>query len=164
MTEAITFSSLTTATITTDDEEVEEAATIATMTTDDDSDKPIAPSVLQHQQQHPQSMADHVFTVPSVYLQHPRHLTPTTTVYDITAQQYHDLHTTYAAYPMSPDTQLFPWLHGIDGRNYHQCLFFGVRKLVVPKHRGLVVIHTTTTTTTAFDLDTILKSQSRYVY
>ncbi|ORZ06186.1 hypothetical protein BCR42DRAFT_361184 [Absidia repens] len=152
MTEAITISSLTTTTTTStstsDDDEIKEAATIATMTTDDESDKPVAPSLLQQHQQQPQSMAaDQVFTIPSVYLQHPRHLTPTTTVYDITAQQYHDLHTTYAAHPMAPDTQVFPWFHGIDGRNYHQCLFFGVRKLVVPKHRGLVVIDTTTTTT-----------------
>lgn len=37
---------------------------------------------------------------------------------------------------------LFPWLHGVDGTNYQQNLFFGLkRRALLPKYRGMMIVH-----------------------
>jgi dual specificity MAP kinase phosphatase len=61
-------------------------------------------------------------------------------VYALTAEQYHRLQDTYFKFPL-PNDILFPWLHGVHGRSYQQCLFFGIRQCFVPMHRGLTVVH-----------------------
>lgn len=61
-------------------------------------------------------------------------------VYALTAQQYAVIYDNYLSTPL-PNNILFPWMHGVDGRNYQQNLFFGIRKCNVPRHRGLTIIH-----------------------
>jgi dual specificity MAP kinase phosphatase len=123
------------------------------MTTDDDSNKLVAPSVyggvIPSEQGSPSDEGS-LFDVPAELLQHPEQLSlgissggRSTTVFRISAQQYSDLQANYAKHPLPSDSLLFPWLHGVNGSNYQECLFFGVRRMVVPKHRGLVLIHAT---------------------
>ncbi|KAJ2959200.1 hypothetical protein NQZ79_g5272 [Umbelopsis isabellina] len=61
-------------------------------------------------------------------------------IYAITADQYNHIQNTYFATPL-PNDILFPWLHGVSGRSYQQCLFFGIRQCLVPVHRGLTIVH-----------------------
>jgi len=61
-------------------------------------------------------------------------------VYAITAEQYNRLQDTYLTSPL-PNDILFPWLHGVNGSSYQQCLFFGIRQCLVPIHRGLTLVH-----------------------
>ncbi|KAI8065126.1 hypothetical protein BC940DRAFT_335022 [Gongronella butleri] len=61
------------------------------------------------------------------------------TLFHINVSQYAALQEAYARHPLP--SHLFPWLHGIDGHDYQQCLFFGVRRVLVPEHRGLVLVH-----------------------
>ncbi|KAH8547651.1 hypothetical protein BGW37DRAFT_432199 [Umbelopsis sp. PMI_123] len=61
-------------------------------------------------------------------------------IYAINAEQYNRLQDTYFTTPL-PNDILFPWLHGVDGRSYQQCLFFGIRQCLVPVHRGLTLVH-----------------------
>jgi hypothetical protein len=61
-------------------------------------------------------------------------------VHAITAEQYDRLQDIYFTTPL-PNDILFPWLHGVDGRSYQQCLFFGIRQCLVPVHRGLTIVH-----------------------
>ncbi|KAI9282453.1 hypothetical protein BC943DRAFT_328820 [Umbelopsis sp. AD052] len=73
-------------------------------------------------------------------------------IYAITAEQYNRLQDTYFTAPL-PNDILFPWLHGVDGRSYQQCLFFGIRQCLVPVHRGLTLVHA----------DEVFTNQSRLV-
>jgi hypothetical protein len=61
-------------------------------------------------------------------------------IYAITADQYNQIQNTYFTTPL-PNDILFPWLHGVSGRSYQQCLFFGIRQCLVPVHRGLTIVH-----------------------
>ncbi|KAI8328732.1 hypothetical protein BC941DRAFT_444458 [Chlamydoabsidia padenii] len=147
-TESITLPILSTTT-TTRTQVVEEMKKIADITTDDESNKLAAPSVqVRGKNNDKSSNSSELFDVPIDYLQQPEQLlnnTATepcsTTIYRISAQQYNDLQAIYVKHPLPPDSLLFPWLHGVNGTNYQECLFFGVRRMVVPKHRGLVLVH-----------------------
>jgi dual specificity MAP kinase phosphatase len=73
-------------------------------------------------------------------------------IYAINAEQCSRLKDTYFTTPL-PNDILFPWLHGVDGRSYQQCLFFGIRQCLVPIHRGLTLVHA----------DEVFSNQSRLV-
>ncbi|ORX56247.1 hypothetical protein DM01DRAFT_1334735 [Hesseltinella vesiculosa] len=89
----------------------------------------------------PLSHHDPLFNVTPDCLQHPEQLSLTQNgiAYTITMAQFVHQHDRYAKHPLPDD--LFPWLHGVDGLDHQQSLFFGVRKVVVPKHRGLMLVH-----------------------
>lgn len=133
--------------------QVAETVEIANMTTDDDSSQLVAPSVhcgVVPRDQGSSSNEDSLFDVPTEFLQHSDQLSfdnssgkRSTTVFRISARQYDDMQANYAKHSLPSDSLLFPWLHGVNGSNYQECLFFGVRRMVVPKHRGLVLIHAT---------------------
>ncbi|KAL1918033.1 uncharacterized protein VTP21DRAFT_3299 [Calcarisporiella thermophila] len=61
-------------------------------------------------------------------------------IYGVTASYYFEIQDLYHRTPL-PNDILFPWLHGVDGKNYHQNLFFNVTKVEIPQHRGLTVVH-----------------------
>ncbi|CEP19095.1 hypothetical protein [Parasitella parasitica] len=61
-------------------------------------------------------------------------------IYSTTAHNFAAINKLYNESPL-PDDILFPWLHGVDGNNNQQNLFFGVRRSMVPRYRGLMVIH-----------------------
>ncbi|KAI9485121.1 hypothetical protein BDB00DRAFT_851596 [Zychaea mexicana] len=126
---------------------------------DDETDKAVAPSVndeqqpLQDNQQLPQqqlsSLEQQQFDIPSEYLehliqpdpqQHQHQQQEVSPIYGISADQFAAIQQLYATTPL-PNDILFPWLHGVNGRSYQQNLFFGVRKSIVPKHRGLMLVH-----------------------
>ncbi|CAG8564283.1 6719_t:CDS:2, partial [Scutellospora calospora] len=59
----------------------------------------------------------------------------------LTISQYYLIHETYYTTPLPND--LFPWLHGIDGKNPIQNNFFGLNnqeEYPVPIHRGVTVV------------------------
>ncbi|CAO3651183.1 unnamed protein product [Cunninghamella blakesleeana] len=65
-------------------------------------------------------------------------------IYKITADQYINLMTKFREHSLQyADQILFPWLHGVDGNDYQQNLFFGVRggKMKIPNYRGQILIH-----------------------
>lgn len=108
---------------------------------DDDSDRAVAPSVEQEHQEaaNPNiASADSLFDIPNGYLQNVFSNEPL--VYSITPDQYAEVENRYSTTPLPSDV-LFPWLHGVDGRSYQQNLFFGVRRSMVPRHRGLTLVH-----------------------
>ncbi|KAI7848672.1 protein-tyrosine phosphatase-like protein [Circinella umbellata] len=134
---------------------------------DDETDKTIAPSVIDDNIQQKQEHQGKLFTatasitandmtetdqstqfdIPKEYLtnildyQQPQEQTQQKVIiYGITAGQFASIQHLYAATPL-PNDILFPWLHGVNGRSYQQNLFFGVRKSIVPKHRGITIIH-----------------------
>ncbi|KAI8099233.1 uncharacterized protein BX664DRAFT_320740 [Halteromyces radiatus] len=150
--------------------EAAQAAFIANMSMDDDSKEIVAPSVQKKDHStNTESTSSHnntLFDIPCSFLQRTQQIlipvspqqrenssnnkaeliTPTNvkqeyTIFLINAHQYNEMQAQYARHPLPADDILFPWLHGIDGTNYQQSLFFGVRRMVVPKHRGLVLIH-----------------------
>ncbi|OZJ06303.1 hypothetical protein BZG36_00687 [Bifiguratus adelaidae] len=85
-----------------------------------------------------------LWEVPSQCLTNPIHLDGDSEddapIYLLTASQYALLTSSYLSTPL-PSNILFPWLHGVDGKNYQQNLFFGVRRCDVPKHRGLTIVY-----------------------
>ncbi|CAO3652123.1 unnamed protein product [Cunninghamella echinulata] len=65
-------------------------------------------------------------------------------IYKITAQQYMEIVTQFRQHSLQyADQILFPWLHGVDGNDYQQNLFFSVKggKMKIPNYRGHVLIH-----------------------
>ncbi|KAL0090598.1 hypothetical protein F4703DRAFT_1903351 [Phycomyces blakesleeanus] len=84
------------------------------------------------------SNAPQYFEIPKDFLT--QSLASNPAIYIISGDQYNTLQKTYASHPL-PDDVLFPWLHGVDGRSYQQNLFFGIRRSIVPKYRGLMIVH-----------------------
>lgn len=62
-------------------------------------------------------------------------------IYRISSDQYASLYQQYITTPLPNASQLFPWLHGVDGHSYQQNLYFGVRRCLPPRYRGLMVVH-----------------------
>lgn len=62
-------------------------------------------------------------------------------IYRISSEQYASLYQQYIKTPLPNASQLFPWLHGVDGHSYQQNLYFGVRRCLPPRYRGLMVVH-----------------------
>lgn len=60
--------------------------------------------------------------------------------YYCSARDYISLYESFRRFPL-PDDILFPWLHGVDGRSNQQNLFFRVRRSLVPRYRGMILIH-----------------------
>ncbi|KAF1797793.1 hypothetical protein FB192DRAFT_1396101 [Mucor lusitanicus] len=79
-------------------------------------------------------------------------------IYTTTARQFAAFHKRYLQFPL-PNDMLFPWLHGVDGYSNQQNLFFGVRRSMVPKYRGLMVIHCQDSETTSRLIETVLPRQ-----
>ncbi|CAO0799217.1 unnamed protein product [Mucor circinelloides] len=79
-------------------------------------------------------------------------------IYTTTARQFAALHKLHVQSPL-PNDILFPWLHGVDGYSNQQNLFFGVRRSMVPKYRGLMVIHCQDLETTSRLIETVLPHQ-----
>ena len=130
---------------------------------DDETDKTIAPSVNDDNTEEQEkrstittptttnNMAETnqrtQFDIPNEYLtnildyqqphKQPQEKVP---IYGITTDQFASIQHLYSSTPL-PNDILFPWLHGVNGRSYQQNLFFGVRKSIVPKHRGITIIH-----------------------
>lgn len=90
----------------------------------------------------------------------PEHLiTPKSdNIYTTTAKQFNEIFTLYKQSPL-PNNVLFPWLHGVDGNNNQQNLFFGVRRSLVPNYRGLMVVHCHDLENTARLVETVLPKQ-----
>lgn len=120
---------------------------------DDETDKTVAPSVdssidsfstfvarQEQKQQHLHVIQQNEpsFDVPEDCLQNVIQSDPP--IYGITADQFARIEHLYASTPL-PNDMLFPWLHGVDGKSYQQNLFFGVRRSLVPRYRGLTVVH-----------------------
>lgn len=76
-----------------------------------------------------------LFDIPESLLTHKKD-----NLYTITAENYYKIQNDYKAFPL-PNDILFPWLHGVDGTNNQQNLFFGVRRSLVPNYRGLLLVH-----------------------
>ncbi|KAK4509070.1 DNA-binding protein snt1 [Mucor velutinosus] len=79
-------------------------------------------------------------------------------IYTTSARQFAAFHKRYLQFPL-PNDILFPWLHGVDGYSNQQNLFFGVRRSLVPKYRGLMVIHCEDSETTSRLMETVLPHQ-----
>lgn len=106
---------------------------------DDESDKTIAPSLMKQPTEHEEARTTAcLFDIPASMLtqRHPS----LDNVYMITADQCAEIYSSYMSTPL-PDDILFPWLHGVDGQYYLQNLFFGVDKVEIPRHRGMMVVH-----------------------
>ncbi|KAI9023023.1 protein-tyrosine phosphatase-like protein [Phycomyces nitens] len=94
-----------------------------------------------HQSSHELNLNDNPpnhFEIPANFLTQTLPLDPS--IYIISGDQYHTLQNSYASHKL-PDNVLFPWLHGVDGRSYQQNLFFGIRRSLVPKYCGLMLVH-----------------------
>ncbi|CEG78200.1 hypothetical protein RMATCC62417_12840 [Rhizopus microsporus] len=72
----------------------------------------------------------------------PEHLLTLTAdnIFTCTPHNYAKIQDQYRRFPL-PNDILFPWLHGVDGRSHQQNLFFRVRRSLVPKYRGIMLIH-----------------------
>ncbi|CAG8591254.1 1243_t:CDS:2 [Ambispora gerdemannii] len=57
----------------------------------------------------------------------------------LTSSQYYLINEAYYTNPL-PNDILFPWLHGVDGTNHQQNMFFNVKNCKVPEHRGLTIV------------------------
>jgi hypothetical protein len=79
-------------------------------------------------------------------------------IYTTTASRFEEFYSLYKQSPL-PDDVLFPWLHGVDGYSNQQNLFFGVRNCVVPKYRGLMLVHCYDLENTARLIDSVLPDQ-----
>lgn len=115
----------------------------ATEVEDDNSDKRLAPSVDQDQRNSSSEASateeqQQLFDVPSDILN--RVLQADPAIYGITAEQYASIYRLYISTPL-PNGILFPWLHGVDGTSFQQNLFFGVRRCLPPRYRGLMLVH-----------------------
>ncbi|GAN04697.1 hypothetical protein MAM1_0071c04161 [Mucor ambiguus] len=79
-------------------------------------------------------------------------------IYTTTARQFATFYKRYLQFPL-PNDILFPWLHGVDGLSNQQNLFFGVRRSMVPRYRGLMVIHCQDLETTSRLVETVVPHQ-----
>ncbi|OBZ81461.1 Dual specificity protein phosphatase PPS1 [Choanephora cucurbitarum] len=79
------------------------------------------------------------------------------TIYTITAHAFAQIQEDYRKFPL-PDDIFFPWLHGVNGRNNQQNLFFGVRRCLPPNYRGLMTLHCGDETKARL-IDTVLLNQ-----
>ncbi|KAI8638439.1 hypothetical protein BD408DRAFT_423067, partial [Parasitella parasitica] len=79
-------------------------------------------------------------------------------IYTTTAQNYAAFSKLYNESPL-PNDILFPWLHGVDGHNNQQNLFFGVKASMVPRYRGLMLIHCGPSKTTSRLIESVLPEQ-----
>lgn len=84
--------------------------------------------------------AQDLFDVPSEFLNDTLQTDPFP-IYRISSDQYASLYQQYITTPLPNASQLFPWLHGVDGHSYQQNLYFGVRRCLPPRYRGLMVVH-----------------------
>ncbi|KAI8149218.1 protein-tyrosine phosphatase-like protein [Fennellomyces sp. T-0311] len=103
---------------------------------DDETDKAIAPSVNVHSTT--KTDDQQTFDIPASALT--RVLQTDPVIYGISADEFYTIQQLYVSTPL-PNDILFPWLHGVNGRSYQQNLFFGVRRSIVPQHRGLTLVH-----------------------
>ncbi|KAI8389325.1 hypothetical protein BD560DRAFT_381303 [Blakeslea trispora] len=78
-------------------------------------------------------------------------------IYTITAPAFVKVQENYKKFPL-PDDVFFPWLHGVNGQNNRQNLFFGVRRCLPPNYCGLMAIHCGEETKARL-IDTVLLDQ-----
>ncbi|CAG8616303.1 7314_t:CDS:2 [Ambispora leptoticha] len=57
----------------------------------------------------------------------------------LTSSQYYMIIEAYYTTQL-PNDILFPWLHGVDGTNHQQNMFFNVNNCNVPEHRGVTIV------------------------
>ncbi|KAI8981676.1 hypothetical protein BDF20DRAFT_834368 [Mycotypha africana] len=77
-----------------------------------------------------------LFDIPAELLNHKHE-----NIYTISVNNFVKVYEAYRSFPLPPDDVVFPWLHGVDGNNNAQNLFFGVRRCLPPNYRGLMLVH-----------------------
>ncbi|KAI9475760.1 MAG: hypothetical protein EXX96DRAFT_574521 [Benjaminiella poitrasii] len=98
-----------------------------------------------------------LFDIPEQYLTHEHD-----NLYTTTAQHFAQFNEAYNRFPL-PNDLLFPWLHGVDGLNNQQNLFFGVRRSMIPNYRGLMIMHCQELEFTARLIESVLPQQVLYM-
>lgn len=79
-------------------------------------------------------------------------------LYTTSASQFQQIQAVYKCTELPSDI-LFPWLHGVDGISNQQNLFFGVRRCMAPRYRGLLVVHCNPEESKSRLVESVLPSQ-----